>query len=291
MNQPLNYHLGLIGYPLGHSLSPGIHQAALKALGLSGEYQLYPIPPGDEGREPLQSLLTRLRHGEIQGLNVTIPHKETVFPLLDQLTSTAKSIGAVNTLFVKDDQLWGDNTDAPGFLQDLDRKFNLEKGKNKKALIFGSGGAARAVVYALLTKGYQITIAVRHADIEQAQELKAQFTSQSDQIIITNLDQTMQIPEPCSLIVNCTPLGMHPHTETSPWPDGVSFPEGAVLYDLVYNPQQTLLTQQAQTAGLNAVTGLGMLVSQAALAFERWTGQDAPWEVMRGAVSGLADSS
>src|SRR5512134_2815338 len=113
------YRLGLIGYPLGHSLSPKIQSAALRACNLEGDYSLFPIHPDD--KQALEDLLSRVRIGEIQGLNVTIPHKQNVIPYLDELTPTARSIGAVNTIYLREDKLIGDNTDAPGFLIDLKR--------------------------------------------------------------------------------------------------------------------------------------------------------------------------
>src|SRR3989304_9489664 len=112
-------HLGLIGYPLGHSLSPKIHTAALKACGLEGDYLLFLISPAD--MQGLKDLLVRIRGGEITGLNVTLPHKQNVIPLLDELTDTAKAIGAVNTIYLRENKLIGDNTDAPGFFSDLKR--------------------------------------------------------------------------------------------------------------------------------------------------------------------------
>src|SRR6185503_3612303 len=150
-------HLGLIGYPLGHSLSPRIHSAALRACGLVGDYSLFPIQPDD--KEGLKDLLARGCSSEITGLNVTIPHKQNVIPLLDQLTATAEAIGAVNTIYLRDNKLVGDNTDAPGFLADLKKflaKFSSTVSgegiglREKKGLVLGAGGSARAVVYALL---------------------------------------------------------------------------------------------------------------------------------------------
>ena len=113
--------LGLTGWPLGHSLSPKLHSAALQALGLEGEYRLYLVPPLPEGQEQLKTLVKQVRAGEITGLNVTIPHKQAVLPLVDELTPAARAIGAVNTLYLWDGRLVGDNTDAPGFLADLRR--------------------------------------------------------------------------------------------------------------------------------------------------------------------------
>lgn len=117
-----HFHLGLIGYPLGHSLSPKIHAAALRSCGLAGDYSLFPVHPDDA--QGLRDLLARVRSGELQGLNVTIPHKQNVIPYLDELTSTAESIGAVNTIYLQENKLIGHNTDAPGFLADLKRAFN-----------------------------------------------------------------------------------------------------------------------------------------------------------------------
>ena len=150
------FQLGLIGYPLGHSLSPKIHTAALRACGLEGDYSLFPIAPDD--KQGLKDLLNRVRAKEIHGLNVTIPHKQNVIPLLDELTPTAKAVGAVNTIYLREDKLIGDNTDAPGFLSDL-KKFLAESPspflgeglgvRGKSALVLGAGGSARAVVHDL----------------------------------------------------------------------------------------------------------------------------------------------
>ncbi|MDO9302105.1 MAG: hypothetical protein Q7T89_12010, partial [Anaerolineales bacterium] len=154
------FQLGLIGYPLGHSLSPKIHGAALKACGLEGNYSLFPIHPDD--KQGLKDLLARVRSGEITGLNVTIPHKQNVIDFMDELTPTAQTIGAVNTIYFRENQLIGDNTDAAGFLSDL-KKFigNREWGIGRPAFVLGAGGSARAVVYALLNDGWQVTLAAR----------------------------------------------------------------------------------------------------------------------------------
>lgn len=288
--KPSTYHLGLTGYPLGHSLSPKIHTAALKASGLTGDYSLFPIHPDDPSA--LAALLNRLRSGELNGLNVTIPHKQTVIPLLDDLTSSTHSIGAVNTIFVKNGKLIGHNTDAPGFLADL-RRLMAQRSKvegqeienRKSALVLGAGGAARAVVAALLSDDWKITIAVRKEDTEQANQLIAsiQHSSMIFSYIFSDLHR-LDLSF-LGLIVNATPLGMSPHVETCPWPDGLEFPPNAAVYDCVYNPPETLLTKRARAAGLPATTGLGMLVEQAALAFEVWTGCNPPRDVLFSAVN------
>ena len=269
--------LGLIGHPLGHSLSPKIHTAALKASELEGGYSLFPIPPDD--RQGLKDLLARVRAGEIRGLNVTIPHKQNVIEFMDELTPTAKAIGAVNTIYMCADKLIGDNTDAPGFLSDLKRVSNSSFSTPHSALVLGAGGSARAVVYALLNDGWNVTLVARR--IEQAQQLTLSFTNQ--QIQITD-NSAFFIPH-SSLIVNTTPLGMTPNTETSPLPENTVLSKHTFIYDLVYNPRETKFVRDARAQGLNASTGLGMLIEQAALAFEKWTGVSADRVVMQQAVS------
>jgi shikimate dehydrogenase len=169
-------HLGLIGYPLGHSLSPLIHAAAFKVCGLEGDYSLFPIALDD--MQALKDLLIRVRSGEITGLNITIPHKQNVILLLDELTNTAGAIGAVNTIYMRENKLIGDNTDAPGFLDDLNNFLaNIQSsiGNHKSVLVLGAGGSARAVVYALVNGGWNVTIASRR--VEQAEQLENSFAN------------------------------------------------------------------------------------------------------------------
>ncbi len=269
--------LGLIGFPLGHSLSPNLHAAALRQCGLTGDYSLFPVSPEDD--ESLEGLLSRVRSGEIMGLNVTIPHKQKVIPLMDELTHTARSIGAVNTIYVRDGKLIGDNTDAAGFLADLERVLGpLSFSLQRSALVLGAGGSARAVVYALIQSGWNVTVAARR--IEQAKKLAEQFGGVEVQEYNLGAFQHSN----AQLIVNTTPVGMSPDTNVSPWPDDQPFPKEAVVYDLIYNPRETLLVKQARAAGLQAATGLGMLVEQAALAFELWTGRNVSRAVLFDAV-------
>ena len=268
----VTYSLGLIGYPLGHSLSPTLHQTALFEAGLKGRYDLFAVPPLPEGQSLLEETLLRLRSGELQGLNVTIPHKQSVLPLLDKLTPSAAAIGAANTLFMEGTRLIGDNTDAPGFLGDL-TKLPLYHGKT--ALVLGAGGAARAVVYALLSQGWQVRI----TDVrpQQALDLCGHFSRQSLNgsrlTVVENSTEVLhQAAVDVNLIVNASPAGMHPLVDDCSWPIEILFPKGACVYDLVYNPLETKLLRLARASGLPCRNGLGMLVEQAALAFERWTG-------------------
>ena len=282
--------LGLIGWPLEHSLSPRMHNAALHALGLAGDYRPYPIQPLPDGTTALYDLLNRMRQGEINGLNVTIPHKKNVLPLLDNLTPAARAIGAVNMISIQGKILTGSNTDAPAFLADLKNVFpSIFKEPEPTALVLGAGGSARAVVYALVQAGWQVMVAARR--MEQAEELVSSLTLDKSGSTSSNparitpmlLGESIQAIH-FSLLVNTTPLGMFPNISASPWPDRMHFPIGAAVYDLVYNPPETILLRTARTAGLPNANGLGMLFEQAVVAFETWTGSPAPRVAMRKAL-------
>jgi shikimate dehydrogenase len=281
--------LGLIGFPLEHSLSPPLHQAALQSTGLIGEYRLYPVPTNPESIQQLRELVDMVRRQEIHGLNVTIPYKEEIMVFLDELTTTARAIGAANTVAFFDGQVLGDNTDASGFWADLTRLFPVLVDRPSTALLLGAGGAARAVAFALLQSGWKVIVAARR--IKQAQELINNFSSTPEKASLEAVYLPSsgvgewKVSRGVALIVNTTPVGMSPHTSASPWPQGIRMPEGAFVYDLVYNPAQTLLVRQARQAGLMAASGLGMLVEQAALAFERWTGLYPDRQVMYQAAS------
>jgi shikimate dehydrogenase len=269
-------HLGLTGYPLGHSLSPKIHSVAMSEFELQGDYSLFPVRQDDQ--QGLKVLLNRVREQNIRGLNVTIPHKEKIIPLLDELTPTAKSIGAVNTIFLHEGKLIGENTDATGFLADLKQKTGLPiPDQSPSALILGAGGSARAVVYALNTVGWQVTIAARR--IDQAEEVTRSYKNVE---IVEFNERALKNIYP-QLIVNTTPIGMAPDTNRSPWPD-LAMPLKTIVYDLVYNPRETKLVKDARAQGLSAFTGIGMLVEQAVRAFEIWTGYRPSRSVLMNAV-------
>jgi shikimate dehydrogenase len=271
--------LGLIGFPLGHSLSPRIQAAALQSCGLVGSYSLLPIHPDD--KQSLEDLLSQVRSGEIHGLNVTIPHKQNVIPFLDELTPTADAIGAVNTIYFRSNILMGDNTDASGFLADLRLLVDSSAFRSQpSALVLGAGGSARAVIYALINEGWNIIMAARRP--EQAEQLAGYFGPH--ELEIANYDLSRIDLSNISLVINTTPLGMTPNIAQSPWPENLPFPENAAIYDLVYNPRQTKLVKDARAQGLSATTGLGMLIEQAALAFEIWTGYHPSRDVMRASV-------
>jgi shikimate dehydrogenase len=252
--------VGLFGWPVEHSISPAMHNAAFQALGLDWCYDLLPVPP-----EQFEAEVTRLIAAGYRGFNVTIPHKQAAFKLSQVITITpaAAAIGAVNTLIVgPEGTLTADNTDWRGFLHDLADHGVAVSGAD--CLVLGTGGSARGIVYALAQGGA--------ASITQVSRDPA------DRDGVIGYDDLAEIAP--DLIVNCTPVGMSPRVDASPWPDGVPFPPGAVLYDLVYNPPATRLMATARASGAHAVNGLGMLVWQGALAFEQWTGITPPVDVM-----------
>lgn len=269
---PENYSLGLIGYPIGHSVSPVLHLTALTEAGLKGKYDLFQVSPLPDGQEELEALINLLRSGELHGLNVTIPHKQSVFSLVDELTPSAAAIGAVNTLYMKSGQLVGDNTDAPGFWGDLS---HLPIQNAKSALVLGAGGASRAVVYALLTHGWTTRITdlrQEHVDSLYTHFYAQDLDASKLEVVPFSPQSIEQAGLESDLVVNATPMGMHPNIESCAWPEAITLPTQACIYDVVYNPMETRFLIRAAAAGLPCRNGLGMLVEQAALAFERWTG-------------------
>lgn len=259
--------VGLIGWPVEHSLSALMHNAAFQYLGLSDwEYQLISIPP-----ESLKTQWPKLME-KYHGFNVTIPHKKAVLSLLTG-DEKALAIGAANTIVCS--QKYATNTDAIGFLEDL--RLSDISVKKKRVLIIGAGGAARAAIYGLKTASANIAIINR--DIEKAQELKKEFLLAE---VFHDFSSAQEWkPE---LVVNCTSVGMWPKVEESPWPDDVPLLQNTTIYDMVYRPQKTKLLLRAEKSGLKAVGGLGMLVGQGAAAFHLWTGKEAPQEIMRQAI-------
>jgi shikimate dehydrogenase len=285
------YRLGLIGWPVAHSLSPLIHQFALQACGLAGEYHLYPLEP-QHFNEGVASLIQQLRNEELNGINVTVPHKQRVLAYADHLTASAKVAGAVNTLYLEEGLVVGDNTDIGGFWMDLER---LEWAGEKPALahshdnllinravILGAGGAARAVAVALAEHGWQVGLAARRS--AQARQAATELNQAFSKPMVTNLplnhDLLVNFVNPVSLIVNATSAGMAPQVDADPWPERIPIPGGVRVYDLVYNPPQTRLLQRARASGLPTANGLGMLVAQAVLAFQRWTKQMPSFEAI-----------
>ena len=272
--------VGLIGWPVGHSVSPKMHNAAFEYLGLDWRY--VPLPVNIEPTERISEAVAGLRALGFQGANVTVPHKQSVIRFLDKLTDAAAAIGAVNTIQVcEDGSLLGDNTDAPGFIADL-RDNDIDP-YGQQVTVLGAGGSARAVVFGLAEAGASsITIVNRTASraVELASAMQGHFDGCDIQAAATDADEW----SPASIVVNCTSVGMTPNTDAMPWSSDKPFRPDQRVYDLVYNPSPTKLSAFAAASGAHAVNGIGMLFWQGAIAFKRWTGLDAPVDMMRAAI-------
>jgi len=272
--------VGVMGYPVEHSCSPAMHNAAFAALGLDWVYVPLPVYPDHVGEA-----VRGLRAMGFAGANVTVPHKQAVLPHLDDLSYTAQVVGAVNTIVVRDGVLYGDNTDAAGFLGALsDAGFDAA---GAYVAVLGAGGAARAVVQALAQAGARrVRLYNRH--VGRAWRLCRDMAKFYPEVHFqaAALERVCEIEDETDLLVNTTPLGMWPETEASPWPVAWPIPSQLTVFDLVYNPAETLLLTQARATGAETVSGLGMLVHQGAAAFELWTGHRAPVAVMREALEG-----
>lgn len=271
----------LLGYPVEHSLSPLIHNTAFQAQGVNAVYVATPVHP-----DALPAGVAGLEALQFMGANVTVPHKEGVRALLDDVSERAAAVGAVNTIVCEDDGLRGDNTDVEGFLSPLDAAAG-DALDGAPMLVFGAGGAARAVVYGLLARyaPEQLTLVARRP--EQAEALAADFADHDPEnaLRVTTFDDAGPAVRASRLLVNATPLGMAPETDGTPWPDDGDFAAEQVAYDLVYNPEETRFLQAAAAQGATPLGGLDMLVGQAAAAYEQWTGRtmptDAVYEALR----------
>ena len=271
--------VGLIGWPVEHSLSPTMHNAAFAALGL--EWAYVPLPVRPEDVEPALKGLAALN---FVGANVTVPHKQAVMRHIDELSDAARITGAVNTIHIRDGKFYGYNTDAIGFLNAL-REAGCEP-KGLRVAVLGAGGAARAVVFAL-ARAEADSIIVFNRTAERAaflvDDLADVFPDSRLTFETLTAEALIALDNAVDLIVNTTSVGMYPEIDSSPWPVDVPLPRQAILYDLVYNPLETVFLRSAKTMQLRAIDGLGMLVHQGAFAFETWTGRPAPLAAMRDA--------
>lgn len=274
--------LGIIGYPIGHSISPAFQQAALDHLGIAAEYRAYAVPSDRVG-----AFVRGLRVSGVIGINVTVPHKEAVMPHLDEIDDWATEAGAVNTIVNRNGRLLGCNTDGYGFLRALRASGNFEPA-GRRALILGAGGSARGVVHALLRAGVgHLSIANRTpARADTLAQLATQRGTPAVAMGLADAAALAVAVADADLIVNCTALGMrHGPDETASPLAGQSIPAGCLVYDLVYNPMQTPLLRQAANAGAATLGGIAMLVYQGAASFEHWFGQPAPVDIMMAAAT------
>jgi shikimate dehydrogenase len=269
---------GVIGYPLAHSISPQFQQPAFDALGLPVSYRAYEVPP-----ERLRAFLDAVRGPNWLGCNVTIPHKQAVFELVDGVSKEASLIGAVNTVVNRDGRLLGHNTDEAGFLRALVEDAGYQVA-GQRAVLLGARGAARAVAVALLRAGLaHLTIANR--TVAQAELLADAMGAAfgADRVAAMPLAaEALRAPlAEATLLVNSTSVGMAhgPAPDVSPV-DGALLGPHLLVYDLVYNPARTALLAAAQAAGARTQEGLPMLIYQGAASFELWTGRPAPIQLM-----------
>ena len=268
--------LGIIGFPIGHSISPVFQQAALDHLAMDASYQAWEVNPNG-----VAAFLQELRKPEVLGINVTVPHKEAVIPHLDEVDDWAAAAGAVNTIVNREGKLSGHNTDGSGFLRALREAGGFDP-EGRNVLVLGAGGAARGVVLALVRAGAgQLTIANR--TLERAQRLcqMARDNGLNAQAIALRSDALVTASATAELIVNCTSMGMsHGPDETGTPLYAEQIPSTALVNDLVYNPLETPLLREAARAGACTLGGIHMLVYQGADSFEMWTGREAPVAVM-----------
>lgn len=273
--------LGVIGNPVEHSLSPLMHNAALAKLNLNYVYLPFPIEP-----ENLAKALDGFAAIGVVGFNATIPHKQAIIPLLSEIEPIAQSVGAVNTVFRRDNKWVGTNTDVEGFIAPL-KSLDRDWGK-VHAVVLGNGGAARAVVAGCTQLGCA-SVTVVGRNYQKLEEFK---DSWKDSSLKTNLtihqwDSLTEIIANTNLLINTTPIGMHPNTENSPINADLfaHLPKDTIIYDLIYTPSPTKFLQYARQSELDSshiiIDGLEMLVQQGAAALKIWLQQDVPAEVMR----------
>jgi shikimate dehydrogenase len=262
--------VGIIGWPVEHSLSPVIHNAAFEAMNMHWIYVPLPVEPGH-----LEEALAGLGALGFVGANVTMPHKSEAAKLADTLSEDSNRLGAVNTLVAEGGRLHGHDTDVAGF----DRFLRLDAGfepAGRSALIFGAGGAARACALALARAGLgSLTVAVR--DLSRADQLRGSLEGFETDLSVVAFDGATE--ERFDLVVNATPLGIHGEDLPAPILD-----LGSLVVDLLYSPTLTPIQVAARAAGGAAFGGLGLLLNQAAISFELWTGQQPPLDVMSAAA-------
>lgn len=275
---PIDAHTQLcavIGKPVRHSMSPTIHNPAFASLGLNIAYLAFDVTD-------VRATIEAMRTLGILGLSVTIPHKVEVMRHLDELDPLVKRIGACNTVVNRNGRLFGYNTDVPGALQAL-RAAGFEPA-GKRAILLGAGGASRALAFMLADNRAHLTIAARR--VEAARELAEEVGRETRHVIQAldlNTNACKTALSEADLIINGTPVGMWPETDETPLLRQ-DLRAGQLVFDTIYNPPRTLLLKEAEAAGAGTLSGISMLVNQAGLQFELWTGKKAPLDVMDRAI-------
>ncbi|UOF92859.1 shikimate dehydrogenase [Fodinisporobacter ferrooxydans] len=264
--------VGVFGYPVHHSKSPVMHNAAFRSLGIDGYYQRFNILP-----EKLGDAVKAVRMLQFRGVNVTIPHKVAIIKYLDDITREAELIGAVNTIVHEDGRLIGTNTDGIGYVQSLREEIDIDLNR-AHVLVLGAGGAARAIATQLALSGVH-AICITNRTFEKAEELARVIGKIQPNTYALPMSELFARMKDFTIVINTTSVGMSPNSDESPLPADY-LPEHLIVSDLVYNPRQTRLLQLAEKRGCQVHGGIGMLVYQGAEAFRLWTGMEPPIAVM-----------
>lgn len=269
--------IGLIGKPLAHSISPAFQQAALDHLRIDARYELW-----ETERDALAERLAGMRSAGCLGANVTVPYKEAIIPLLDEIHPLAGRIGAVNTVVNRDGRLCGYNTDMTGFARALREEGGFDA-SGAQVVLLGAGGAGRAATTALI-QGRAASVAITDILPQRAERLVADLAGQGETVlrnVPATKDKLAAAVSGCQLLVNCTPIGMRHSREEHDLPISSDLiPARALVFDIIYNPVETRLLAEAKRRGARTLGGLPMLVHQGAASFELWTGMQAPLDVM-----------
>lgn len=268
---------GVIGDPIGHTLSPRMQNRAIWAMGLDAVYVPFRVPPDEVG-----NAVRAVRALSIGGLNVTVPHKTAVIPFLDRLTDAALMIGAVNTILRDGNDLVGENTDADGFLWCVTGDGGIERFP-ETVCVLGAGGAARGVVYACATRPEVREIVVVNRTLSRAEEIAGRFAGIGKARITAcpaDLSSLRRILTESGMIVNTTTLGMKPDVDSTPIREPDVLHAGHIVCDIIYTPARTKLLRDAEERGARTVGGLAMLAGQGARSLSLWTGREAPVDVM-----------
>lgn len=268
--------VGLFGYPVEHTLSPYMHNAAFEALGLDYCYLPFTVSPKD-----LELAVKTLKALNMRGVNVTIPHKEGIIPYLDELDKEAGLMEAVNTILHEEGKLIGYNTDGRGFIISLKEEGNINP-KGKRAMIIGAGGAARAIAFSLALEDVEKIFITDIID-KKARALSSEVTIKTSKEALYIKDLKEGIDE-VDILINATTLGMKKGDPLPISPKLIS--QRLLVYDIVYNPPLTPFLREAKAKGAKTLGGIGMLLYQGALSFKIWTGQEPPIDVMKKAIEG-----
>ncbi|WP_456278212.1 shikimate dehydrogenase [Bacillus sp. AK128] len=266
---------GVIGDPIGHSMSPDMHNESFKALGINGIYKAFHVTP-----ERLQGAIEGVKGLGISGLNVTIPHKVTVMEYLDKIDPLAAQIGAVNTIVNENGILIGYNTDGIGYITGLKEVLRERSLASSSILIIGAGGASRAIYFSLLAEGVQ-QVDIANRTVESARAMvDAQMSSSSRALALKEAENLIQQYD---IIINTTSIGMHPYQNEVPISIN-QIKENTVISDIIYNPLETKWIKEAKAKGAITQNGVEMFVFQGALAFEKWTGIYPDTDIMRNVI-------